>query len=95
MDAWPVKDPDEVLDYQFDWATHRLEAGETISSSTFSKTGSITLGATSDASGITTVWISGGTAGEACVVTNQVVTSAGRTYEASAKLRIRNTDGSD
>lgn len=90
MQSWPSKDPDEVLDYKFDW-TARLVTGETISTSTFTKEANdtIVLGVTSIAAGVTTVWISGGTLGEVCGVTNRVVTSAGRTYDETAKLRIR------
>lgn len=89
MASWPPKDPDEVLDYQFDWS-ERLEDGETISTSTFIvAAGTITLGATSFAGGLTTVWLSGGTLGESCTITNRITTSGGRTYDESAKLRIR------
>lgn len=90
MQSWPSKDPDEVLDYQFDW-TDRLVAGEAISTSTFIKEAddTITLGVTSIAAGVTTVWISGGTIGEVCRVTNRIVTNAGRTYDETAVLRIR------
>lgn len=90
MQSWPTKDPDEVLDYQFDW-TDRLVTGETISTSVFSKASddTITLGSTSVSGAVTTVWISAGTIGELCEVTNRVTTSAGRTYDETARLRIR------
>lgn len=91
MNAWPPKDPDEILDYQFDWSA-RLVAPEVISSSTMIKaSGSVTLSADGFASPITSVWMTGGTAGDVCIVTNRIVTSQGRTHEASAKVRIRST----
>lgn len=89
MDSWPSKDPDEVLDYRFDW-TDRLLAGETILTSDFVlASGDVVLGSESVASPVTTVWISGGTAGTVSVITNRVVTSQGRTYDVSARLRVR------
>lgn len=91
MLTWPVaKDPNEVLDYQFDWGSFRLEPGETIVTSTFPEiTGTIVLGDTSIDGGFTTFWVSGGTAGETCDITNRVTTSEGRTYDQTGRLRIR------
>jgi hypothetical protein len=90
MLTWPVKDPNEVLDYEIDWATNRLQTGETISTSTFTVVeGTVVIDSDSDLDGVTKVWLSGGTEGEACVILNRIVTSAGRTYDQSAKLRIR------
>lgn len=89
MRTWPPKDPDEELDYQFDWSA-RLEQGETITTSTFELvSGSVTLATPSYLGGLTTIWISGGTEGETNVITNEIVTSEGRTYNESARLRIR------
>lgn len=89
MLTWPAKDPNEVLDYDIDW-TDRLEAGETISTSTFTVVeGTVVIDSDSDTGGVTTVWLSGGTEGEVCVILNRIVTSAGRTYDQSIKLRIR------
>lgn len=93
MDSWPHKDPDEVLDYQFDW-TNRLEDGETIATSTMLvASGSVTLDSDDKSGAITTAWLSGGTVDDVCVITNRVTTSANRTYEESAKIRIRSSTG--
>lgn len=90
MLTWPVKDPNEVLDYEIDWATYRLQSGETISSSTFSVVeGDVVIDSDSDLAGVTKVWLSGGTHGTACLVLNRITTSAGRTYDQSVRLRIR------
>lgn len=94
MLSWPVKDPNEVLDYQIDWADDeepRLVTGETLTSSTFSVVeGTVVINSQSYVvTGLTTVWLSGGTAGERCTILNRVTTSAGRTYDLSARLRIR------
>ena len=89
MQSWPNKDPDEVLDYQFDWAS-RLVTSETISTSTFVVTeGSVTMANPGILAGKTTVWLSGGTLGEVNIITNRVETNQGRVYEESARLRIR------
>ena len=91
MQRWPSKDPDEVLDYQFDWSA-RLAAGETISTSTFIlEEGSVTIDSESFNGGLTTVWLSGGGVGDKCVLTNRVVTSEARTYDESATLRVRSS----
>lgn len=90
MLTWPAKDPDEVLDYQIDWITNRLEAAETISTSTWSVIdGDVAIQSSSHASGIATVWLTGGTDSTVCVIRNRITTSGGRTYDEAAKLRIR------
>lgn len=94
MLSWPTKDPNEVLDYQLNWANAddpRLETGETITSSTFSvEEGDVVIDSSSYvASGLTTVWLSGGTAGIRCTILNRIITSGGRTYDQSVRLRIR------
>jgi hypothetical protein len=94
MLTWPTKDPDEVLDYKLNWADAEdpaLETGETILTSTFVVvSGDVVIDSSSFvASGLTTVWLSGGTEGTSCVIRNRVTTSGGRTYDASRRLRIR------
>lgn len=91
MSSWPLpKDPDEELDYQFDWSA-RLETGETISASTFASTGSstIVLDRNTIAGGLTTFWAKGGVAGEVVQITNRITTSVGRKYDKTATLRIQ------
>ena len=89
MLTWPTKDPNEVLDYKLDW-TLRLESGETIVTSTWTvASGDVTIDSDSTGSGITTVWLSAGTDGTPCELLNRVVTSGGRTYDQTVKLRIR------
>lgn len=90
MNTWPTKDPDDVLDYGVDW-TPRLESGETLLTSSFSVSeGDVDIidsGFTE--AGRTKVWLSGGTGGTRCVILNRVVTTMGRTYDQSVRLRIR------
>jgi hypothetical protein len=91
MQSWPLpKDPDAVLDYQFDWSQY-LQAGETILTSTFIVVGSdsLVLSNESVAGGVTTFWAAGGVSGEAAQITNRITTDQGRTDDDTALLRIR------
>lgn len=96
MKSWPLpKDPDDICDYQFDWSD-RLEDGETIASSTFTvDEGTVEVDETTNPPAIdgslTTFWLSGGTDGQTCIITNRIVTSEGRQYDATARLRIKST----
>lgn len=93
MDVWPFKDPNETLDYGFNWAAKRLEDGETIVTSTWAiADGTVTKAVSpieTSENGITKVWLQGGTLGETCIITNTVLTSVGRIREWSAKLKIK------
>lgn len=93
MLSWPPKDPDEILDYNVNWADVDmpvLAEGESILTYEFIlEDGSVSFDSDSQADGICTVWISGGVTGEVNVITNRINTSSGRTYDQSVKLRIR------
>ena len=90
---WPAKDPNEVLDYQLDWSD-RLDEGETITASTFIvESGTITINSTALVGALTTIWLAGGAHGATVVFTNRIVTSQGRTYDQSVRLRIKSTTG--
>ena len=94
MLTWPNKDPDEVLDYELDWADPdhpRLVSGETLVTSTWTVVeGDVVVDSEDFApSGLTTIWLSAGSPGTLCVLLNRVTTSGGRTYDQSVKLRIR------
>lgn len=89
----PPKDPDEVLFYEFDWATKRLDPGEVILSSSWSITqGSVEIvenPAPSEDNGVTKVYLRGGLLGEICIVTNTVVTNLNPQRQFSGKLKIK------
>lgn len=92
MSCWPNKDPNEVLDYQVDWGTNILQAGETIITSVFLvESGDVTIDSDDVVGGLTTVWLSGGTDGTRCKITNRITTSDGRVYDRTRTLRIRST----
>ena len=84
-----VKDPDAVLDYAFDWSDW-LATGETISSHTITTETGLTKDSDSESSGVVTVWLSGGTAGEDYDVACKIVTSASRTDERTMTIRVKN-----
>jgi hypothetical protein len=84
-----VKDPNAVLDYAFDWSDW-LATGETISSHTITAETGITKDSDSESSGVVTIWLSGGTAGEYYDVACKIVTSASRTDERTITIKCKN-----
>lgn len=86
---WPFKDPNEVLDFNVNWQA-TLSTGETITTSTVTVVeGSVIIDSQSASNGVVTVWLSGGVEGETCVLLNRIITSQGRTYDQSVRLRIK------
>lgn len=84
-----LKDPTAVIDYEHDWSA-LLTEGETISTSTWSVTpsGALTVESDSETDTTATVMVSGGTVGQVIRLTNQIVTSAGRTDERTIVVRV-------
>lgn len=85
--TWPRKDPDEILDYSLDWSTI-LETGETLSTVTWTVPSGLTKISDSEASGVTTIWLSGGTSGTLYELGIRVITSASRTYDLTVRLPV-------
>lgn len=86
--TFPPKDPSDVLDYTRDWSTD-LVTGETISTSTWTVPTGITKDSDSNDDDTATIWLSGGTHGTDYEVANKIVTSAGRTYERTFRIQVR------
>ena len=84
---WDDKDPNEVLDYQIDWAT-RLD-GDVIANSDWTVPSGLVEGSSSNTTSTTTVWLSGGTDGDDYEVQNRITTTGGRTMDQTVKLRVR------
>lgn len=88
-----TKDPNAVLDYAFDWSSW-LATSETVSSFVVTVQSGITEGtgayASSESSGVVTVWLSGGTEGTTYSVACKIVTSAGRTDERTIYINCLN-----
>lgn len=89
MKTWAAKDPNEVVDRFISWAP-ALEEGETVLTSDFILvSGTVVIDSDTLATPVATAWLSGGTSGETCVLTNRVTTSGGRTYDQSVRIRIK------
>jgi hypothetical protein len=86
MIIWPNKDPDDVLDYEFDW-TSKLY-GDTIHSSTWIVPAPLTKNSDSHTDGKVTIWLSGGTEGATYKLKN-LVTTRGRTMVQTFKLPLK------
>lgn len=83
-----IKDPDAVLDYSINWSSW-LVAGDTIVTSTWAADDGITIDSDSNTTTATTVWLSGGGAGESYDVTNHIVTDDGREDDRTITILVR------
>lgn len=81
-----TKDPDDVLDYVFDWT--RWLDGDTISTSTMTTEAGLTEDSDDNDTEKATVWVSGGTAGTTYTVANKITTANGRTAERTISIRV-------
>jgi hypothetical protein len=81
------KDPDAVLDYQWDWAAWL--AGDTISSHTITAAAGLTVDSSSHTATAVTAWLSGGAEGVAYPVTCHIVTAAGREDDRTLTFTMR------
>lgn len=91
MKTWPAKDPNEVLDYAFDWSPRNLD-GDTISSfvATVEEGTVVVDDSLFSPDSLTTVtWLSGGTEGEACKVLLRIMTAMGRTLDETITIKIK------
>ncbi len=83
-----IKDPDAVLDYQWNWATW-LPTGDTIASATVTAETGLTVDSDSNTATVVTAWLSGGTVGESYGVTCRVVTADGRTDDRTITIIVQ------
>lgn len=88
-----VKDPDAVLDYRIDWTNvlNNSDPVDTIASSSWVVDGGMTIDSDSDASGITTAWVSGGTLETLGRLVNTIITAGGRTHVRTIEVSIKDT----
>lgn len=89
-----IKDPDEVLDYSFDWGTAWL-GSDSIADSDWAldpdTDGELAIAESPTPSfddETTTVWLEGGVAGERYLLTNSIETAAGRYADRSVWIKI-------
>lgn len=83
-----VADPEALLEYSVDW-TPWLADSETISSYTVTVPAGITLASHSQADGVVTAWITGGTVDTRYRVECKITTNQGRTDERSFTLAVK------
>lgn len=91
MKNWPAKDPNEILDYGFDWSPRGLD-GDTIVSFTSSVVeGTVVVddSSFSPTSFTTVTWLSGGAEGETCKVLLRLTTALGRTLDETMTIKIK------
>lgn len=85
-----TKDPSADLDYSWDWTVNSwLAAGETITTAAVTVPDGLTLGTVSQAAGVVTAWIRGGTAGQEYEVVCRITTSEGRVDDRTILLRCQ------
>jgi hypothetical protein len=82
-----IKDPNEVLDYSFDWSDW-LSESEEINTSTWINPDSITINTSAKTATSSVVWVSGGTAGKTYRLTNRIVTTNNPTRTEDRTLTI-------
>lgn len=82
-----VKDPQAVLDYEFNWGEW-LGPSEIISASEVIASPGITVDSSSNSDTAVTVWLSGGTAGQPYTVTNRITTNQGRVDDRTMTIRV-------
>lgn len=85
-----IQDPEAVLDYQFDWSDW-LDVNEAIGTVDVTATEGLTVGTTSEAAGVVTVWLSGGVEGSYYEVRCEITTDAGRTDARTRIMLIKRT----
>jgi len=88
-----IKDPDAILDYSIDWINvlNSSNPADTISTSSWSNTGTLTIDSDSNTDTRATVWVSGGTLNTLDKLTNEITTVGGRTYVKTINVSLKDT----
>jgi hypothetical protein len=82
-----TKDPDAVLDYEWDWSDWL--GSDIIVSSDWVLPDGIVEDSSTHTDTTSTIWLSGGTVGESYEVVNRITTTAGRIDDRTCKFRIK------
>ena len=83
-----IKDPNAVLDYQWDWSSW-LPSDDAIASATITADAGLTVNSSSNTESTATAWLSGGADGQSYRVTCRIVTADGRTDDRTITILIR------
>ncbi len=86
--SWDAKDPNEVLDYDLNWAA-RLSGDTIVTSTWLLADGALVIDSEEQSGTATKVWLSGGAEGVSYTLTNRVVTSGNRTMDESVRIKIK------
>lgn len=81
-----VKDPQAVLDYKWDWTDWMPDNDKIVASTFTTDSDDLTVEDTLFDDVTTTVWLSGGVAGERYTVTNHITTDDGRQDDRSITI---------
>lgn len=84
-----IKDPNAVLDYPISFATWLADISDTYASHTVIVTGGLTCNSSSQAAGVITPILSGGTVGQTATFTIRITTTGGRTDDRTFYLKIQ------
>ncbi len=87
--TWPIKDTDEVLDYQILWADRLGTGGDTIDTSVWEVPDGITKDSDSNTGTTTTIWLSGGETGQTYALLNRITTDQLRTMDQTVYIKIK------
>lgn len=82
------KDPNAVVDYNIDWSSW-LPDDDTISTSEWIVPAGITEDSETNTDTTTTIWLSGGTAGQSYSLTNRITTAQGRTQDKTITISVK------
>jgi hypothetical protein len=85
-----TKDPEAILDYGIDWHANDWLGVDTIATGATGSTWTVPSGITkvsdSKTTTTTTIWLSGGTAGETYAVKNHIITAGGRAEDCTLSI---------
>jgi hypothetical protein len=86
-----TKDPDDVVDLEFNWVVflESFDTADSIDSSSFLLPDGLTEDSTSNTTLRARIWLSGGSAGQMYRVTNRIVTDGGRTKDMTQYVLVR------
>ena len=84
-----IKDPNAVLDYPISFAAWLADIGDTYASHTVMVTGGLVCDSSSQAAGVITPILSGGTVKTTASFTIRIVTVGGRTDDRTFYLKIQ------
>ena len=82
-----VKDPNAVLDYEWDWSAWL--GTDTIASHTVTAATGLTVDSSTATTTAVTAWLSGGSVGASYAVTCHVVTAAGREDDRTVTITVQ------